>query len=431
MIASATPSSDRTSFTRRLKDGSAFLSDEWHVYEAVFHAYPHSHSYTKAKARFEFTAGGRGFSITGCLYAEQNGVNKTCAQVALRSIATSYLGHNGISYRAINALAYRNCRKKDPSEGFRDFHTRKVLTGLGIEHHVVDYSGLSQKRRKPKAGGGFPAWERYPCEKLLYAGVEAGCGALMSFKPTDPDVPSGDLHMIPFFGHTFNEDSWVPNAERTYFRIGNKVSYIPSMAWMSHFLVHDDNFGANLCIPRNFINRKDVRFVYEMRPKGWRYSGVDAETTAAFIVCSILVGKTLLENRWITRMRKYQSNKGRVILRHVPITTARYLKKLKSCRDWDGKREPDDLIGALKSYLPKNRNLWMVEISVPEVFPTNKHKLGEILLDASSPLDLENDCNFIFGRLPGNFVLLDSVADDGNLNFNFLSNGILSHTPLF
>jgi hypothetical protein len=416
--------------TRHVVGKGVVTCDEWHVYEAVFHSYPHRHTYAKAKAGFEFMADGRRFHITGCLYAQQNEVNKTCAQVSIRSIASSYLGNNELSYRRINALAAKGCRKFLPGEGFGHRHTEKVLNGLGIEHHMVDYAGLSRKRRKNKEGQ-FPEWERYPCEKLLYAGVEAGCGALMSFKPTDPDARPDALHMIPVFGHTFNEDSWVPNAEKTYFRIGKKISYIPSLAWLSHFLVHDDNFGANLCIPRNFINRKDVRFIYELRPKGWCYSGVDAETTAAFIFCSIIEGRGTRDNPWIRRLRKYYGNKGRVILRHVPITTADYLKKLKSCRDWDGAHEPVELIDALKEHLPRGRKLWMVEISVPEVFPTNKRKLGEILLDASHPLELEKDSNFIFGRLPGNFILLRSLADDGNLNFTFVRSEMNSHTPLF
>lgn len=415
--------------TRQRKDKTSFLSKEWHVYEAVFRTYPHTHNYAKAKSNFPFRAGDRTFSVPGCLYAEQNGVNKTCAQVSLRSIATSYLGHNDISYRTINSLASKRSRNFNPADGFRDNHTKKVLEGLGIEYHRVDYAGLSKGRKRTKPLE-FPEWERYPCDKLLYAGVEAGCGALMSFKPTHPEAPPNDLHMIPVFGHTFNEDSWAPNAERSYFRIGQRVSYIPSMAWLSHFLAHDDNFGANLCIPRNFINKHDVCFVYELLPKGWCYSGIDAETTAAFIVCSIIQSKGSHDNAWIKRLRKYDSDKNRVILRHVPITTAGYLEKLRKWRDWEGEHESEELIQALKSYLPRNRKLWMVEISVPEVFPTNKRKLGEILLDASCPLDVQKDSNFIFGRLPGNFILLDSVADDGNLNFTFVRSQILSHTPL-
>lgn len=415
--------------TRQRRDKTSFLSTEWHVYEAVFRTYPHTHNYAKAKAQFPFRVGDRTFFIPGCLYAEQNGVNKTCAQVSLRSIATSYLGHNDISYRTINSLASKRCRNFNPADGFRDSHTKKVLEGLGIDYHRVDYSGLSKGRKKAKHLV-FPEWERYPCDKLLYAGVEAGCGALMSFKPTNPDAPADALHMIPVFGHTFNEDSWAPNAERSYFRIGQRVSYIPSMAWLSHFLAHDDNFGANLCIPRNFINKHDVRFVYELLPKGWNYSGIDAETTAAFIVCSIIHSKGTHDNVWIKRLRKYDSDKNRVILRHVPITTEEYLAKLRKCRDWEGEHEPEEIILALKSFLPKKRKFWMVEISVPEVFPTNKRKLGEILLDASYPLDVEKDSNFVFGRLPGNFILLKSLAEDGNLNFTFVRSEILSHTPL-
>lgn len=415
--------------TRFNKRGQGGAMDEWHVYEAVFRAYPHRHTYAKACSRFEFALAGRRFAVEGCLYAQQNGVNKTCAQVAIRSLATTYLKSNDISYRTINQLAAKRCRHFKPSDGLFPRQIVKVLKGLGINHRLVKYKRGS-KRQKVTEDSGFATWERVPCENLIYAGVEGGCGALMSFKPTKSDAPDNALHMIPFFGHTFNEDSWVPNAEKAYFRIGKEISYISSLAWLSHFLVHDDNFGANFCVPRKFINRHDVRFVIELLPKGWAYSGTDAESTAAFLFCSILL-KLPDSPAWLQRLKRYSKDKDRVILRHVPITTEEYLMKLKSCRDWSGSREQEDMIEVCREILPRKCPFWMVEISVPEVFPTNKRKLGEILLDASRPLDLEHDSNFVLGRLPGNFILLDSLANDGNSRFSFVSSRILSHTPLF
>ncbi|MCF7674080.1 MAG: hypothetical protein K9M97_01955 [Akkermansiaceae bacterium] len=413
--------------SRRNKTGWA---DEWHVYEAVFRTYPHRHTYAKACASMEFAAAGRRFAICGCLYAQQNGVSKTCAQVAIRSLATAYLKTNDISYRTINRLAAGKSRRFNPGKGMRPYQIGRVLKGMGINHRLVEYKDGSTQQQTPSDPEYGPL-ERYPCEKLLYAGVEGGCGALMSFKPTAPDAPQRELHMIPFFGHTFNEDSWVPNAEKAYFRIGNRISYVPSLAWLSHFLVHDDNFGANFCVPRKFISRTDVRYVCELLPLDWAYSGADAESIAAFLFCSIISKlPDSADIPWVRRLKRYYKDKARVILRHVPVTTEQYLANLKAGRDWDGRREASATIKVCAELLPAGCQLWMVEISVPEVFPTNKRKLGEILLDASRPINLEHDSNFVLGRLPGSFIFWDSLDNDNSDRFSFVPSRILSHTPL-
>jgi hypothetical protein len=74
----------------------------------------------------------------------------------------------------------------------------------------------------------------------------------------------------------------------------------------------------------------------------------------------------------------------------------------------------------------------MVEVSVPEVFPTNKRKLGEILLDASRDLSPETDgASFVLARLPGYFVFFDSLDANAEPVFSFTPNQLRSHTRLF
>ena len=59
---------------------------------------------------------------------------------------------------------------------------------------------------------------------------------------------------MPVIGHTFSEDMWVPDADN-YFE---KQKYYSSERWMSEFLIHDDNFGPYLCLPRNYLDDHDV-----------------------------------------------------------------------------------------------------------------------------------------------------------------------------
>ena len=64
--------------------------------------------------------------------------------------------------------------------------------------------------------------DELPYQKFLYAGIESGGGALLGFKFGGPGA-KGEKHLIPFFGHTFNKDIWVSNADPAYFHVGEQT----------------------------------------------------------------------------------------------------------------------------------------------------------------------------------------------------------------
>jgi hypothetical protein len=394
----------------------------WRIYEAVFRIYPHEHNYANAVARFPVRVDGSQLEIPGCLYAQQNGVNKTCAQVAIRSIISTYFGTNDLSYRKINELAAAGDPDFDPSAGLTNLEVARVLDGLAVNYLQLDYNHWEAT---------YPDIRKeLPYQKVLYSGIESRCGALMAFDLRGPNAPEVG-HIIPLFGHTFNEDSWAPIADVVYFRVGEAIRYIPSRSWMSSFLVHDDNFGANLCIPQGFLDPDSVSCIFELLPEGWIYSGVSAEVAAADYFYSILPNlPDDPEIPWLRRLHHYVATK-RLILRHVPITKEDYLRELSEHMDWEERKESKDTINDLENDLTVDR-FWMVEVSVPEVFPTNKRKLGEILLDATTGLSNQVDgASFVLARVPGSFVFFDSLDANDEPKFTFSPSSLLSHTRLF
>ena len=76
-------------------------------------------------------------------------------------------------------------------------------------------------------------------------------------------------------------------------------------------------------------------------------------------------------------------------------------------------------------------NMWMVEVTVPEIFSTNKRKLGEILLDAGNELkpDIDGE-SFILARFPESYVFFDEMSADGNPSFLTVRSDLGSHIPL-
>lgn len=355
--------------------------DEWHVFESVIVQYPHQHNFSPSANEFEVRVGRNKFKLQGVLYGQQNALNKACAQVALRSICATYLNEPNLTYRQINALAINSGEPNTPGKGLNSTQIQRVLKGLDIPHYQIYYPALPHNQK----------WRaKLPYQKLIYSGIEGGSGALLAFSMAGPHA--GDVgHIIPFFGHTFNEDTWAPHAEGDYFQIGHKIRYIPSDAWLSSFIAHNDNFGSNLCIPKNFIKHKRVDLAVALRPRGFAYPGFIAEIMASGYFYSLLPQLSGRPNRWMERLASYVAGQ-KLIFRTVPNTKANYLNHLKSMADWQGKRESSQTVRDIGSILPEK--LWVVEVSIPDLFSTNKRKLGELLLDATRPYVEKGDYSF-------------------------------------
>jgi len=393
--------------------------DKWHVFEAAISKYDHCHNYSPCAKPVTFLAGTKQFQVTAILYCQQNGLNKACAQVSLRSLCAPYLADFDLTYRKINDLAFAGVNPRTPWEGLRSFQIPKVLQGLGVPFFEFDYQpAIAAKMR-----------ETFPYQRIVYSGIEAGAGALVAFTMSGPTA-GVDGHMIPFFGHTFNEDSWVPNADAEYFNVGKAIRYIPSDLWLSSFIVHDDNFGSNLCIPKAYLRRELAQYVVALLPRGYEYNGLFAEVAASDYFYSMLaqIASGASANVWINRLLTFALTK-RLILRLVPVTRDGYLKHLQDAEDWDQKKEDSTTLTHLQSI--KMSQMWMVELSVPDLFATNKRKIGEILLDATVTFTPKADFSaFKLARLPGSFYFFDKLDGNGQPIFGTVKSNFISHTGL-
>lgn len=393
--------------------------DKWHVFEAAISKYDHCHNYSPCAKPVSFLVGPKQFQVTSILYCQQNGLNKSCAQVSLRSLCAPYLGNLDLTYRQINDLAFAGVTPRNPWEGLRSYQIPKVLDGLGVPYFEFDY--------QPPTGSKLR--DSFPYQRIVYSGIEAGAGALVAFTMSGPTA-GVDGHMIPFFGHTFNEDSWVPNADNEYFNVGTAISYIPSDLWLSSFIVHDDNFGSNLCIPKAYLRRDLAQYVVALLPKGYAYNGLFAEVAASNYFYSMFAQLALSAstNVWINRLITFAFDR-RLILRLVPITREGYLKHLQDAEDWDRIKEDSNTLTHLSSI--KMSLMWMIELSVPDLFATNKRKIGEILLDATAGFSPKVDFNlFILARLPGSYYFFAGLDGSGQPNFATVKSSFISHTEL-
>jgi hypothetical protein len=75
--------------------------------------------------------------------------------------------------------------------------------------------------------------------------------------------------------------------------------------------------------------------------------------------------------------------------------------------------------------------MWMIELSVPNLFSANKRKVGEVLLRAEVVAKPKRDfSNFLLARLPGYFALYDG-GGAVKPKYQFIPSGAPSHVELY
>ena len=398
---------------------------EWHVFESVFPKYDHRHNCVPNPKSYRVLVGSKQFSVKGLLYCQQNNLNKACAHVALRSLLSRMVPEGDISYDRINKIVAEKNPGFNPGNGLSPQQMRLVFEACGVPYADIDYE--EEEKSNPNIRTDIPF------QKYLYAGIESGCGGLLGFSMSGPQADESK-HIIPFFGHTFNKDTWAPDADVAYFNIGGGVGYMPSDSWTSSFIGHDDNFGANFCVPRLYVRPEQVQYVVELRNNSTRYGGLIAEAQALQFLYS--VGANLdPKNVWSRRLAHYSHpNVQRVILRAICVDKKVYLRHLSEISDWEGHKELRELPRTLAKFLP--RKLWVVEISLPQLFPTNERKAGEIVLNVERKRDVRKDPSraidynlFLMARLPGEYFLLNAVNQFGP-SFSVVKSKVKSHVAL-
>lgn len=394
--------------------------DEWHVFESIMRKYPHRHNCTPFSKSFTFQISSKQFSINGLLYCQQNDLNKACAQVALRSLISRLIDDNDVPYSALNNIAATcNVPGWNYGKGLTVIQIREILRAFNIEFRDVDYT-LSEEDI-----------HTLPFQKFAYAGIESGGGSLIGFQMKERGIEhSSRQHIIPLYGHTFNKDTWAPNADESYFQIGPQLGYIPSESWTSSFLGHDDNFGSNFCIPRLYIKPEQVKYVVELFPTGFKYSLIQAEVMGLNFLYAIIPQFQQATNPWLKRLIRYTGNQN-IILRTSPAKKRDYISHLKTITDYEGNSENPALCDELLNLLPEY--LFIIEVSLPQLFPANERKLGEIVLDGSRQLKQDDSIDFSvfqFARLPELFILAKDIDQEGNPTFDIIGSRLKTHTDL-
>ena len=386
-----------------------------HVYEAVLPPYrtQKQNNFIHCSRLYQVNTTAGTFPVHGVIFAQQNDMTFVCAHAALRTALASILPHADITYGALNGMigVDHTTRMVGASRGLGPQDIESILTLLNIDFEKL----VHEPRNNLNLPNEF--------QRDLYGYIESGFPALVGFETHDPNAGShgGPRHIIPVIGHTFNEDTWVADAQRDYF--GGNLLFSPSENWLSTYVVHDDNYGPYYCAPRHFLKKDDFRIMFGLKRHSTECSAVEAEalglTYASIIASSI--PKT--GNDWYDRFAVYVRC-GWLVLRTLLVKKAEYLGHLGLIQARDGTKLPADLIGKFDQRLPDY--FWLIEASAPELFSSSRRKFGEILLSSQTSVPKPLDLSLLLAaRLPG----LILWGDQGQLSTE--ETAMKGHTELF
>lgn len=388
----------------------------WIVFESIISASRHPNNYCHLKRPYQIKVGTKLFSISGNLYCQQNGITNVCAHVALRTVLSAILEDGDISYGTINTILKNAGLPFVPD------------TGAGLDNAQI--TAIFNDLKINYSAQLFPknTTNRFSYQRHLYGSIESGFPALLGFWP-----PSTEGHILPILGHTFNEDTWVPHAAYSYFKLANDIRFIPSETWVSSYLCHDDNFGSNFCLPRQYISNDNQIMVFAIRPNYIKYSAIEAEVLAGYFLA--ILAKIMPDgaNPWVKRLKEAclsnEGWQGWAVFRPILVTRKQYIDHLKSLKDWKSNKLDPKLIEILNA--GSKTTYWMVEISLQSLFPANRRKLGEILLDPSAEIGTPLDVKiFEFARIVDQLYFLGDGPGTKVVKKNYAT-GMTSHTNLY
>lgn len=381
-----------------------------HVFESVTCPFRRAdqNNFIHAGRHYEVNTSVGKFSIFGVIYAQQNSTTFVCAHVGLRSVLAAILPSGDITYGELNALAGIDHKTRQIKGGLEPEDMERILDGLKINYEKIVH--------EPSRNLLLPT----EYQRDLYGAIESGFPALVGFELEAAGAPCGPRHIIPVFGHTFNEDTWLPDAQRAYF--GGNLSYYPSESWLSTFVVHDDNFGPYLCLPRHFLKKDNFRLMYGLKSRPTALSAVQAEAVGFAFFNAIQSFRPHLGKDWYDRFSVFVA-RGWLVLRTMLLEKEQYLQHLEQMCSWQGAHLEQECIQKYRDYLPEA--FWMIEASAPELFASSRRKFGEVLLpiDKAAPF---NDSLMLAARLPGVIYI-----QPGKPPFEIMETKLDNHTDLF
>jgi hypothetical protein len=391
------------------KTGGATF-DHSYIYQAIFkpparytkgvmELFPNNFIYRQAE--FSLQLFGKSFQLRGVYYCQQNTLTSCCSHAALRMALTTVYATPPVSNQSIN----QQLGLEHPGQGLSIDQIEEIISNhKNVVSKTTDCSELPE--------GTYLS--------ILGSIIESGDVALLVFTTTKSD----EEHVVTVFGHTLNTDEWHPQAIKAYGGPGS-AQYYTSSSWIDHFLIHDDNFGPYFTLSTRALEvDPHVKPHWIVALQGIKSNVLPAyaETLASMVLQNFLPSFAGQQGgKWLEYITRLQWT---YVLRPLLVKRDAYLQHLRALKGHDGTVMKDEEFGPLQG-LPDY--FWLVEFSLPALFTGNRSKLGEVLVDAVTPLEKDDPTALVLGlRIPE--VLLMKGADG---QYHPTDSSLHSHSSIY
>jgi hypothetical protein len=183
------------------------------------------------------------FSIKGTSFAQQNGITNVCCHAALAAAInnSAFLNLSPITAENINRILNIDHTNVQFGKGNKE---KRGLTVFEIDEVLKAY-------KLNRFWFDFFESPLIPYNQSIYNYIESGCPVILLFTTES----AYDLHVVAVLGHSLLTDIWRYEAEPAYFPVAERLEYKPASKWIDNFIIHDDNFGMNLCLPIDSLKR--------------------------------------------------------------------------------------------------------------------------------------------------------------------------------
>jgi len=366
------------------------------------------------------------FVIYGTYFVQQNTFTSVCAHACLCMTINNMKESSDpiISPEDINIVLGYDHKKNKVQGGLTKDEMVAFIENKGL---AVDQNAFIE---------GFP---NSNFSEYSYRYMESKCPSMLIFTTS-----SNAAHVVPIIGHTLNTDLWRPEAELAYSSQFGGTKYRTAAAWVDHFIIHDDNFGPNYCLPvdalspypnLNIPTKKRKRIKKKAEKKAKKNIDLSFKAICALSVISKDIKALASKSEWASiallehftkQLAAFSGDKEywlEMLIKSVLGTTshpfvARTLLVSKDfymqgLNETNFKKESFS-VGDKKFLTDKLPNkFWLTEITLPDIYTANKSKLADIIYRSDKPIAQEEDIgkNWILTRLPG--IIIRKNHSDG------------------
>jgi hypothetical protein len=256
--------------------------------------------------------------------------------------------------------------RKTPTPGLLPVEISQAVAGMDCAPLVYEFRKAST----------MPV----PSDRIIYHYLESGI-------PVQLIIPTEEgRHALTVIGHTFNPDVWWALAQEYYSRRPSGGNYHSSTTWIENFIVHDDNFGPYLTVPKDFIlaaeNLYGVVIVVPL-PMDVNMNGERAEMLANMFLVTEVDPQKLEQAKMQSRITAKTWDWFELFWRHYLRNDVVLRTWLLSSEDFKNNYVPSHL----KSHYANMQlpaKVWLSELSIPELFCHARFRLGEIIFDSTA-----------------------------------------------